>query len=193
MDKPSFGALSAQSQQDALLLAADRSGRQTRQIEKDVWVVGILSALVNAPFGSYLTFKGGTSLAKAWRAIQRFSEDIDITYDIREFAPDLLKNGGSEALPPTIIQERRWTKLIRRRLAEWIQDVAKPAVEYGLARDGFDATIQVYGERLCVFYEPSFEGYGFIGPVVTVDFGARPNMSSCERLVLQKRADSQQR
>ena len=173
MDKPSFGALSAQNQQDALLLAADRSGRQTRQIEKDVWVVETLSALVNAPFGSYLTFKGGTSLAKVWRAIRRFSEDIDITYDIREFAPDLLENGGSEALPPTISQERRWTKLIRRRLAEWIQDVAKPAVEYGLARDGFDATIQVDGERLCVFYEPSFEGYGFIRPVVTVDFGAR--------------------
>ena len=107
MDKPSFGALSAQNQQDALLLAADGSGRQTRQIEKDVWVVGTLSALVNAPFGSYLTFKGGTSLAKAWRAIQRFSEDIDITYDIREFAPDLLENGGSEALPPNISQERR--------------------------------------------------------------------------------------
>jgi predicted nucleotidyltransferase component of viral defense system len=31
-----------------------------------------------------LTFKGGTSLSKAWNLIQRFSEDIDLALD-REF------------------------------------------------------------------------------------------------------------
>jgi predicted nucleotidyltransferase component of viral defense system len=28
-------------------------------------------------------FKGGISLSKAWKVITRFSEDVDITYDIR--------------------------------------------------------------------------------------------------------------
>ena len=42
-----------------------------------------LRALMESPYGSDLTFKGGTSLAKAYHAIRRFSEDLDITYDIR--------------------------------------------------------------------------------------------------------------
>ena len=29
----------------------------------------------------HLTFKGGTSLSKAWKYIERFSEDIDIIVD----------------------------------------------------------------------------------------------------------------
>ena len=34
--------------------------------------------------GSHLTFKGGTSLSKGWKLIQRFSEDIDVVI-AREF------------------------------------------------------------------------------------------------------------
>jgi len=33
---------------------------------------------------SKLTFKGGTSLSKVYHIIDRFSEDVDLTYDIRE-------------------------------------------------------------------------------------------------------------
>jgi len=32
----------------------------------------------------YLVFKGGTSLSKAWKIIQSFSEDIDLAID-KEF------------------------------------------------------------------------------------------------------------
>ena len=52
-------------------------------IEKDIWIVATLSVLFEAPFGRHLVFKGGTSLSKVWHAIRRFSEDIDITCDIR--------------------------------------------------------------------------------------------------------------
>jgi hypothetical protein len=34
--------------------------------------------------GDHLTFKSGTSLSKAWKLIQRFSEDIDIIVDKEE-------------------------------------------------------------------------------------------------------------
>ena len=38
-----------------------------------------------------MTFKGGTSLSKAFNLINRFSEDIDITIDYKSFIdiPDL--------------------------------------------------------------------------------------------------------
>ena len=78
-----FQSLSAQDRRDALEVAASLSGRRAHLLEKDIWVVQTLSVLFDAPFGRDLVFKGGTSLAKAYHAIRRFSEDIDITYDIR--------------------------------------------------------------------------------------------------------------
>lgn len=68
-------------------------------LEKDIWVVATLNVRFAAPFGRDLVFKAGTSLSKAWQVIRRFSEDIDITYDIRSSAPDLVEGGGEEALP----------------------------------------------------------------------------------------------
>ena len=92
---------------------------------------------VRLPFGADIVFKGGTSLAKAYHAIRRFSEDIDVTYDIRVFAPDLVTGAGPEALPPTRSQEQRWSKAIRLRLADWVRDQSLPAVAESLGRAGF--------------------------------------------------------
>ena len=118
-------------------------------------------------------FKGGTSLSKVWQAIRRFSEDIDITYDIRSFAPDLVAGGDEEALPPTRSQERRWTKAIRPRLAEWVRERAGPLIEEELARGGFVAWIRAEAERLYIRYDPLFEVRRIVRPEVQVDFGAR--------------------
>ena len=168
-----FRSLSLDDKSYALNFAADRSGRRADLLEKDVWVVEILRVLVEASFGGHLTFKGGTSLAKAWRAVRRFSEDIDITYDIRAFAPDLAGGADDEALPPTRSHEQRRTKAIRDRLATWVREQALPTVEAGLARDGHTARVRAEGERLHVGYDPSLEDYGFVRPEALVDFGAR--------------------
>jgi len=59
-----------------------RLGFPATTIEKDFWVCWTLGELFNLPeWGSQFTFKGGTSLSKAWKIIQRFSEDIDIVID----------------------------------------------------------------------------------------------------------------
>lgn len=52
--------------------------------EKDWWVTHTLSVIFSMDCANALTFKGGTSLSKAWNLIQRFSEDIDLALD-REF------------------------------------------------------------------------------------------------------------
>ncbi len=46
-------------------------------IEKDYWVTYILWNLANSEFSENVIFKGGTSLSKAYKCIERFSEDID--------------------------------------------------------------------------------------------------------------------
>ncbi len=173
MAETPFRSLAPGDKRDVLVIAANRSGRRAYLLEKDVWVVETLRILVESPFGRHLTFKGGTSLAKAWRAVRRFSEDIDITYDIRAFAPGLAGGAGDEALPPTRSQEQRWTKAIRNRLAEWVREQALPVVEAGLAGDGHTARVRAEGERLHVGYDPSFDDYGSVRPEVLVDFGAR--------------------
>jgi len=62
-------------------------------IEKDWWVVQTLLAIFSTEYADKLVFKGGTSLSKGWKLIERFSEDLDLALD-REFlgfAGDLSK------------------------------------------------------------------------------------------------------
>ena len=173
MAETRYEDLSAADRRDALEVVERGSSHKAHLLEKDIWVVATLDALFDGPFAQHLTFKGGTSLSKVWRAIRRFSEDIDITYDIRAFAPDLVSGAGAEALPPTRSQEKRWTRAIRARLAEWVQDQAYPAVEAGLARAGFTAALRAKADRLYIGYEPLFDETGLVRPEVMVEFGAR--------------------
>ena len=173
MAETPFHLLPAGDRRDALRVAQEKGAYRAFLLEKDVWVVATLHALYDAPFGGALVFKGGTSLSKAYGAIQRFSEDVDITYDIRAFAPDLVAGAGEEALPPTRSQERRWTRAIRARLAEWVREEARPIVERSLAEAGFSARLRAEAEDLYVSYDPLFEDYAFVRPEVKVEFGAR--------------------
>jgi len=52
--------------------------------EKDFWVTWVLDRLfADAELARLMIFKGGTSLSKAYRLIERFSEDIDLILDWR--------------------------------------------------------------------------------------------------------------
>lgn len=55
-------------------------------IEKDFWVCWTLKRLfrLQKQDAATLVFKGGTSLSKAFGAIRRFSEDIDLSFDRAE-------------------------------------------------------------------------------------------------------------
>jgi hypothetical protein len=65
--------------------AQARRGLPAQSLEKDLWVCWTLRELFQLPgWTGHLTFKGGTSLSKAWKLIERFSEDIDLVID-REF------------------------------------------------------------------------------------------------------------
>ena len=168
-----FLSLSPDDQRDALEVASSLSGKRAHLLEKDIWVVHTLHAVMESPCGEYLTFKGGNSLAKAYHAIRRFSEDLDITHDIRAIAADLVEGFGDDVLPSTRSQERNWTRKIRKRLAEWVENHARPAIEADLSQSGLSARVRADGDRIIVRYEPLFPDYGFLRPEVIVEFGAR--------------------
>jgi hypothetical protein len=57
--------------------------------EKDFWVTWVLGRLFgNTELARLLMFKGGTSLSKVYRLIERFSEDIDLILDWRVLSDD---------------------------------------------------------------------------------------------------------
>ena len=63
---------------DAILLTSERLGVSEDIVEKDYYVTLILKKLSTIEYP--VVFKGGTSLSKAFHVIDRFSEDIDITF-----------------------------------------------------------------------------------------------------------------
>ena len=64
-------------------IAAEK-GMTPFAVEKDWWVSRTLNIIFQMDIAKYLVFKGGTSLSKAWKLINRFSEDIDLAID-KEF------------------------------------------------------------------------------------------------------------
>jgi hypothetical protein len=63
---------------------ATEKGMTPFAVEKDWWVSRTLEIIFQMDIAQHLVFKGGTSLSKAWKLINRFSEDIDLAID-REF------------------------------------------------------------------------------------------------------------
>ena len=173
MPEASFHDLSDDDRREALQVAAGQSGRPAYLLEKDIWVVWTLRSLVVAPFGHSLTFKGGTSLSKAYGAIRRFSEDLDITYDIRAIAADLVADNDDDVIPATRSMERRWSRIIRERLVRWVEDQALPSMRDNFGDAGVDAELMVESDRVFITYQSLFQDYGFVAPVVMVEFGAR--------------------
>jgi hypothetical protein len=168
----SFFQLSADDRREALAVAAAATGSPIYLLDKDVWLVGLLDVLFQAPFGEHLVFKGGSSLSKRFEIINRFSEDVDLTYDIRVLAPEL-SGPGLDPLPVTRSQEKRWTKEIRTRLPVWIHDDVLPVISRGLSEQGLAATLKMEGEKVFLAYTPLASGSGYVRPTVTLEFGAR--------------------
>ena len=52
----------------------------------------MINTVQNMNTAGYLVFKGGTSLSKCWKLIERFSEDIDIALDPEAFEMRYVEN-----------------------------------------------------------------------------------------------------
>lgn len=167
-----FLRLTAKDRLDALGVAADLLGRPAHLLEKDVWVVWAIQQLFGSPVGTNLIFKGGTSLSKAYQVIDRFSEDVDLTFDIRALIPDLLE-GREDAMPATSSEERRWSKRVRQALPEWVAGTIQPILQQAIDREGIDARLRTDGDKLFIDYPHLTRGTGYVSPSVMLEFGAR--------------------
>ena len=132
-----FFSLGRNDKNELIQIASDQLGRRQVQLEKDIWVVQVLNILFSSEFAEHLVFKGGTSLSKVYKVIQRFSEDVDVTVDINKLIPD--KTVESE-FPPTGSQAKKWKERIETvELPSFINDEMNPQIVANLP-DGIELT-----------------------------------------------------
>lgn len=125
-----FARLPAEERRLFCEQAAAQLGFSAQIVEKDFWVCWSLKRLFAlAEFGEHLTFKGGTSLSKAYHVIERFSEDVDLAIE-RSF----LGFGGRmepEDAPSGKEQQRRIEALgeaCRKAIAERLEPQLREAM-----------------------------------------------------------------
>ncbi len=118
-------------QKKACIELQDEMHLHAQSVEKDLWVCWTLRELFSLPgIGEHLTFKGGTSLSKAWKLIRRFSEDIDLIVD-----KEALGFGGDAAPDKAASNKQRKARLEALMAAsrQWVQGMLQPAVTIRIA------------------------------------------------------------
>lgn len=177
----SFFELSAADRAESLEVAVAQSGRPADLLEKDVWVVWVLDVLFRAPFGDQLTFKGGTSLSKAFGVIDRFSEDVDLTYDIRALLPDLADEDG-DPIPASRSAADRLTARVREALPAWVSSAPAVALEQAVETAGVgEVRVRRDGDKLVLAYPSSVEPVvDYVRSEVLIEFGARSAGEPCD-------------
>ena len=152
---------------------AEKNGMSAYVVEKDWWVVQTLSVLFQTSLKEHLVFKGGTSLSKAWKLIERFSEDIDLAID-REFFGfdgDLTTNQG---------------KTLRKKAGEYIDNQLLSELEQLFKEKGFmDLGVQLELEAgkdsdrdrvIFVHYPNVIESPGYVLRPIKIEIGSRSLM-----------------
>src|SRR5580698_2223323 len=89
--------------------AAARLGILPVIVEKDYWVCWLLGRIfADERWEPHLVFKGGTSLSKVFHAIERFSEDIDLSV-----SPELLGQPeiALDEAPSKSMRQKRFKEL----------------------------------------------------------------------------------
>lgn len=171
--------MSAEDRRLACVQAEEHLGIQAASIEKDFWVCWTLRELAELPdLGEHLTFKGGTSLSKAWKLIDRFSEDIDLVVD-----RETLGFGGdaSQERAPSNKQRRRRLEGLIEACRRWVQERLQPALAKRMSErvSGPDSVKPdpdaEDGQCLLFEYPGAFREAeaGYVRPVVKIELGAR--------------------
>lgn len=158
-------------------------------VEKDFWVCWMLDQLFQQPtWGKHLTFKGGTSLSKGWKLIERFSEDIDIV--INRTAIGFGGDNAPEAAPSRKQTKKRLNAL-RIACQQFVIDNIQPSLydtfttqmpaslTWELTNDPEDPDRQT----LLFFYPTVFpDQAAYLRQSVKIEMGARSDTEPIEAI-----------
>ena len=147
-------------------------------IEKDFWVVWTLERLFSLKeLKDHLTFKGGTSLSKVYRLIERFSEDIDVSIE-KDFlgfsSPDKdPERAGSGK------KQRAALESLSKACSDYVQNematALKKSITQGLGTaEGWQLSPDEKDPQALIFEYPNITPRGqYIHQAVKIEMGAR--------------------
>ncbi len=182
-----FLGLSAADQTLTFEQAGARKGLTPSSVEKDFWVSWTLRELFGLPsLADRLTFKGGTSLSKAWSLIDRFSEDIDLTIHRESLGfgapndPEAAKSKTQRGVRMKALVAACGAHVGSRVLPELAAtiDAALAGRPWDLSPDPDDPDAQTLLYRYPSLFPVSQARY--LRPVVKIEFGARSDPSPSE-------------
>lgn len=170
--------LTTKQRADLFNATSQEIGMHSVMVEKDFWVCWTLKQLFDHPnLREHIIFKGGTSLSKVWRAIERFSEDIDIS-----ISRSSLGFGGDQDPENAPSNKKRKTKLeeLSNACAERIKNEVLPCLQERAQREllgeKWDIKISETDPQTLFFEYPtaiSEHGVDYIPRLVKIEAGAR--------------------
>ena len=166
--------------------ASRKRGLATPVLEKDYWVCKTLDVLFNlAELGPHLIFKGGTSLSKVYRLIERFSEDVDVSLH-RAYL-----GFGHDRDPETSQgkEQRRRLQELEQACRECVRSRLLPAFREAMAEslretDSWSAELDPADPQTILFRYPQAGdgGPSYITPAVRIELGARSDHWPAEKM-----------
>lgn len=142
-------------------------------LEKDIWICWALDVLFKIPNKLPMAFKGGTSLSKAFKVIERFSEDVDITIDYQSLdCEDPFIEGTSKTKIKNISQQikTKVTEQIKTKIIPYFQNVIAEQFKQNPPTIVLDED----GETLHLYYSSSLDrNSDYIRDSVKLEFGGR--------------------
>jgi hypothetical protein len=159
-------------QNEILVACADKLDKPALILEKDIWVCLTLDKLFSMPNALNMVFKGGTSLSKAFNIIDRFSEDVDVTIDYRNFTD---KDPLSPSLSRT--QRDKLSDILKASMKDHIKNTIFPFLEAAIQEESttpISIVPNAEGDVLEIHYQSVCGSTtSYIKPYVLLEFGAR--------------------
>lgn len=163
MDKVAH--LSQQYRSDLFAETANAMRTTPAIVEKDFWVVWVLSRVfAHDELARILKFKGGTSLSKVFGLIGRFSEDIDLILDWREVVQDDPEAKRSKS------QQMKFNEAANAKAQAYIDAVLLPQVQQCVG-DMCGCTIDAANLHAINIRYPSAFGDAYLRPEILLEIG----------------------
>ncbi len=145
---------------EILILAGQKhpAGLAANFLEKDIWVTEILRLLYeeNLVGDIAVAFKGGTALSKCWKAIERFSEDIDLSIHWAELAGEEDEAEAWDKSVQSGSQRKKFRQKQEKLLTEWsealVSKLNERFAEYGISELQAELESGSKGEKVNVHF-----------------------------------------
>ena len=183
--------MEARARADLFSETAERMNVAEAIIEKDFWVCWVPKQLFsNKAFEGRLLFKGGTSLSKIFKAINRFSEDIDLAVDYETLG----FNGENDPRQENISNTKR-NKILGKMMeecqryigGEFLDLLGKQCRETLGAGHGWGLEVSKDDKNVVLFHYPaaSTKRLAYLRPQVILELGTHAEFVPRDRFAIR--------